>query len=121
MADFVGTNPMNFIDARVQKGGKVVSGKTTWPISLPDQEASTVRLGIRPEDFRVQSGDARNVDVTFVEPLGSDTLVHGRVGEQEVPLRIDPQAPVRIGDRLPVAVNAAKLQAFDPDTGLRVN
>ncbi len=69
VAEFLGTPPMNFI---------AIDGRT---------------IGIRPEDVTFSdNGDLRG-EVEFLERLGSETLVHLRVGESRVIVRHRGTAP----------------------------
>jgi multiple sugar transport system ATP-binding protein len=90
-----------------------------------------------------EDGDPRPVlqgDVSLVEPLGSELMVHftidakrvvaqGAVAEDdddpttaltEGVARVDVMAPVRQGDRARFSVDVNRMQFFDPETGLAI-
>jgi multiple sugar transport system ATP-binding protein len=97
-------------------------------------------VGLRPESLPISGGgDPRPAlagDVTLVEALGSELMVHftidarrilaeGAVHEDEENLdavaiegiaRVDVRSTVRIGDRAHFSVDVDKMQFFDPDT-----
>jgi multiple sugar transport system ATP-binding protein len=101
-------------------------------------------VGIRPENLTIgEDGDPRPVlqgDVSLVEPLGSELMVHftidakrvvaqGAVAEDdddpttaltEGVARVDVMAPVRQGDRARFSVDVNRMQFFDPETGLAI-
>ncbi len=79
VAGFIGSPPMNLIDATC-RGGVLTAGPLTLPLSVPDGD---VVLGVRPERLApaTESDDRPALDVTVevVEPLGSEVMVHGSV------------------------------------------
>ncbi len=57
----------------------------------------------------------------LVEPLGSETLIHGRLAEapaQEMVVRVPGHAPT--GERLALRLMPGQLHLFDRATGRRV-
>ena len=56
-----------------------------------------------------------------VEPLGADTLVHGRLDDgQLVTIRLSGTPTIGEGERIALAAEAAHLHFFDPGTGQRL-
>jgi sn-glycerol 3-phosphate transport system ATP-binding protein len=56
-----------------------------------------------------------------VEPLGADTLVHGRLDDgQLVTARFSGTPTFGDGDRIALTTGAANLHYFDPKTGRRI-
>jgi sn-glycerol 3-phosphate transport system ATP-binding protein len=56
-----------------------------------------------------------------VEPLGADTLVHGRLDDgQLVTARFSGTPTFGDGDRIALTAGAANLHYFDPKTGRRI-
>jgi sn-glycerol 3-phosphate transport system ATP-binding protein len=100
VAGFIGSPPMNLIprDARL--------------------------LGIRPEHLEPCSdSDAMlTVEVDLVEPLGSDTLVYGHIGDANgtrVAARLHASLDARAG-KLPLRYDLAQVHWFDPASGRRL-
>jgi ABC-type sugar transport system ATPase subunit len=94
----MGTPGMNVLDARTH-------GRTDaqW-------------IGFRPEDGRLVEPGARgwSGDVTMVEPLGSETLVHVRLDAgQGVVCRIRDEVITAPGVRVGVEVAEGRLHRFD--------
>ena len=99
-------------------------------------------VGLRPEHLQVANGAAAGAtvegDVDLIEALGNELQVHftldaqriradGAVDEDEVTMRggegiarVDPRTPVAAGARVVFAVDAERMQFFDPDTGLAI-
>ncbi len=127
VAGFMGSPPMNRLQAiltteHIQWGQSVrwprqTAGWPAWPIDTP------LVLGVRPEHVRLGTGDASAIQglgtVQMVEPLGAETLITLAVGEQALICRADANRSVQLGETLPIAMDLANLQAFDPKTGAR--
>src|SRR5262249_52362514 len=91
VAGFIGSPAMNFVTGRLDPGGSAFAANGSR-IELPKSDGSAltpylgkdVVLGIRPEDLgRRPEGTAltTRVEVSLVEPMGSETYVHCRLGE----------------------------------------
>ena len=105
VAGFIGSPPMNLVPA--QRHGR------------------EILLGIRPEHLEpCAPGEAMlTVDVDLVEPLGSDTLVYGRLGDKpgaaRVAVRLHQSFAAHTG-KLPVRYDPALEHYFDAASGLRI-
>lgn len=133
VATFIGSPAMNVFPGTVANGNGPLRLKTDqFELDLPDELASRLRnhpeqqvnFGIRPEDLEVVEF-AEHVDedntiqlpVRFVEPLGSETLLHldGPEGETIV-AKVDPRARVDPGETVKLAVTTDHLHAFNRET-----
>jgi multiple sugar transport system ATP-binding protein len=132
VANFIGTPPMNFVKARLDREGAaaVASGFTlTLPPAVrpaPGQDGREIVLGIRPENV-VDAGEGGRgptatlpLEVEFVEPLGDEVIVHGRVGEEVLLCKLGPHRVPQAGSRLEVAIELEKVHVFDAGTELRM-
>jgi multiple sugar transport system ATP-binding protein len=115
VARFVGSPAMNILGAVIDERGLRVGGAT---LSLAPElkrrclESGVREVGVRPEDVRFVSEEDRNPgalsgDIYVVEPMGNETLVQVRVGEERATLR------ARRGFR--AAVGTPVRIAFEPD------
>jgi len=139
VAGFIGAPAMNLLPGELTAGGAAirlqagpvipfVSGKPAGP------DGHAVTIGIRPEHITVghtAPGDAPppparaeakslTLRVDLVEPLGSETLVHGRldgVAAQEMVVRLPGHAPA--GERLPLRLMPEHMHVFDRASGRR--
>ncbi|MGQ0545057.1 MAG: sn-glycerol-3-phosphate ABC transporter ATP-binding protein UgpC [Betaproteobacteria bacterium] len=103
VAGFIGSPPMNLIPQK--KNGR------------------DVLFGIRPEHLEpCGESDAMLVaEVDLIEPLGSDTLVYGHVGEaSRIAARLHSSLDARTG-RLPLRFDPALGHYFDPASGTRID
>jgi ABC-type sugar transport system ATPase subunit len=112
VAAFVGTPPMNLLDAEVA-GGALQAGALRLPLppGAPVSAGARVRAGVRAEHLVLEPGgeDAR---VVLVERAGHEHLVHLRCGEATVLAR----GPVA-GETVGVRVDPAHVRLFDGETG----
>ena len=77
-----------------------------------------VTLGVRPEHVSLAQGGVP-LAVELVEPLGSETLVHGRMADGTALLaKLPGAAPV--GERVTVALAPDALHLFDAASGKRL-
>ncbi len=130
---FVGSPQMNFFDATVtEKDGKLILEGPGFSIPLTEDQASvlkdyvgkTVIAGIRPEHMFPKDlappklkGVEITGDIDFVEALGSDTIIHLRVGEKILVIKVSGSHHYKIGSKLTVVFDLSKLHVFRKDSG----
>ncbi|MDR3522135.1 MAG: sn-glycerol-3-phosphate ABC transporter ATP-binding protein UgpC [Acidocella sp.] len=119
VAGFIGSPSMNFLPVNLADGAAHLPDSRT--LNIGTALRGTAVLGIRPEHFiPAPEGTGMPVDVTLVEPLGSDTLVHFLVGDIKCIARVAPDTRPHVGERLPLSVAPGKAYLFDPETGARL-
>src|SRR5215468_10019278 len=132
VAGFIGSPGMNFLDGAVDTNGDATfrSGEIAVPLSRYafDKNSGSGEkavLGVRPE--HVLYGDAassqaysREVEVDVVEPMGSDTLVWGKLGGQNLSFRVDAEKRLQVGDRIRIGFDPARASLFDGGSGRRL-
>jgi len=135
VASFIGSPPMNLIDASVRSidGALhgIVSGDTEQALRLPEafarnaSEGQAVKLGIRPEGItlsNIAEGRAIGCSIDLVEPLGAEALLHGRINGQvfiaktETPAELD-----RLWSVDQLGVDTERMHVFDAQTGRSLN
>ena len=126
VAGFIGTPPMNFVPATISGNRIVASG---FELPLPGELAAAgdgrkVVVGIRPENVREASrgGETVRVDarVDFVEPLGHEVIVHGRVGDDILVAKLDPHRAPEMGSDIGLEIELGALHLFDAATEQRL-
>jgi multiple sugar transport system ATP-binding protein len=118
VATFVGSPAMNILRAAVDQGGLHVGGITLtfdaarWAACLA---AGVSEVGIRPEDLSlVDPGKgAFAAEVYVVEPMGNETLVDLRVGEERLTVRTRRGFTAPIGSTIGVTFDPANASFFD--------
>jgi multiple sugar transport system ATP-binding protein len=77
-------------------------------------------LGVRPEDVRLSADGLFGGEVGLVEPLGVETLLHIRVGEQTVVCTVPGISGVQRGEAVRFNVVRERLHFFDWTRGTRL-
>jgi multiple sugar transport system ATP-binding protein len=133
VASFIGTPPMNFVPAALADGGTSVAA-SGFKMPVPQEfraaaagrDGTKVVLGVRPENVREASreGSGATVPVTakveFVEPLGHEVIVHGRVGDELLVAKVDPHRSPQIGSMVNLVIEADAAHLFDAATERRL-
>ncbi|HEU4361094.1 MAG TPA: sn-glycerol-3-phosphate ABC transporter ATP-binding protein UgpC [Mycobacterium sp.] len=127
VAGFIGSPAMNLFTLPVI-AGTVSLGDCGIPIrrEITDGAAEVV-IGVRPEHFQLTDHRAPGIDieVEFVEEIGADAYLHGRVAGsdrapgQSVTVRVPGGNPARRGERLRLTPDTEHLHTFSQD-GRRV-
>ncbi|MCW2576395.1 MAG: sugar transporter ATP-binding protein [Modestobacter sp.] len=126
VAGFIGSPAMNLIELPVVDGG-VRFGDVTYPVArevLDRSAASTVTVGVRPEDLE-PNPDGLPVEVDVVEELGADAYVYGRttVGGEEHPIiaRADGRTPPSKGSVVHLQPKRGHVHLFSTQDGRRLS
>ena len=87
VAGFIGSPAMNFLEGSVRDGA--IETATGVMLPLPEshrvENGRRITYGVRPEHIALGSGTSGiGVEVSVVEPTGSETLVVGRAGDEEI-------------------------------------
>jgi len=121
---FLGSPRMNLLPARVE-GGAIVAGL----FRLPKPEGTLparLEVGVRPEhvslvDVADAGSEGEAGEIVAVEPLGAETHVLVKVGDQELRAQSRGFDSHRRGDPIRVKLDAAHALVFDADgEGARV-
>ncbi len=123
VAGFIGAQAMNFLPAAMSHGGTAATLALGPVVPLPGgrregADGLALTVGIRPEHVRLDpAGLALQVDL--IEPLGSETVVIGRLPDGTLlSVKVPGAAPP--GETLHVSVAAEFAHVFDAATGLRL-
>ncbi len=122
---FIGAPAMNFLPARLASGGTAAQLDAGPLIALTDgrraePDGTKLTIGIRPEHLTL--GEGLTLDVDLIEPLGSETLVHGH-------LRTDPDLALLVklagraagGESVQIALSPEHLHVFLAGSGQRLD
>ncbi len=136
VAGFIGTPPMNFIEARLEKEkGKddiyVVFGPNRLKVpadkfvdtKLGEYVGKEIIAGIRPEciydDPMHLSSLAESTietDVEVTELMGAEIYLYLVTDEQRLTARVSSRSQVKAGDKIKVAFDISRMHFFDKDT-----
>jgi multiple sugar transport system ATP-binding protein len=119
VAELVGTPRINLLPAQRSDGAFRIANST---VSIPAPPTRDLKdeaiIGIRPEDVRLGNGDFSGT-IALTEPLGVETIVHIRAGEQTLLSVVPGAADYHIGDQIAFALANDRLHYFDLQ-GLRM-
>jgi multiple sugar transport system ATP-binding protein len=129
VASFVGSPPMNMLDATVADGIAHIDGSLSG-IPLPQalrENAASVRdvvIGIRPESLTLASSEnaglAIEAKVDVVELTGPELVVTSTIGSQRLTASLPPRSQIAVGTSQRFNIDASALHIFDKATGKRV-
>ncbi|NKE45798.1 sn-glycerol-3-phosphate ABC transporter ATP-binding protein UgpC [Roseomonas frigidaquae] len=125
VASFIGSPAMNFLAATLEPGGGAAALKAGPTIGLTDgpragEAGMPLTLGIRPEHIQLGEGGL-DLAVDLVEPLGSETVIHGTIpGGETLTVRL-PVPASGIGAVLPVILPWDAFHIFDGASGRRID
>ena len=116
VAGFIGAPAMNFLPGVLEDGA--VRLRTGQAVPIGVAAGGAVTLGVRPEHVLLRAGGVP-LAVELVEPLGSETLVHGRLEDGTALLCKLPGA-VPVAEHVEVEFDLNALHLFDAETGVRI-
>jgi multiple sugar transport system ATP-binding protein len=137
VARFIGTPPMNLIEARLERGSLRI-GETAF--ALPTHLAAIaggdrhVLVGIRPNALSIVPGREQALagKVALVEHVGAESVIDVRLdhattahreegeGRNEVMITESGYSDLRANDAVNVAVDLSEAVLFSPDSGQRL-
>ncbi|RUU50966.1 TOBE domain-containing protein, partial [Mesorhizobium sp. M2C.T.Ca.TU.002.02.1.1] len=131
VAGFLGSPAMNFVDGRLEKAGgdwhfaveDVRIPLATYAFEKEPAPGPAV-FGIRPEHVAFNSGTGwpftATANVEVVEPMGSDTLVWLKLGQQNFTVRVTSERTPKNGDAVSIGFDPLRASLFNAQTGDRI-
>lgn len=113
VAQLVGSPRINLLPAAAASG---VIQLQQSPIRVPYTSRtlpSVLTLGIRPEDVHLHSAGEFTSEIALIEPLGVETILHLRSGQQRLLSIVSGMSTWRIGDTVRFNINHERLHYFD--------
>jgi len=118
VAQFIGSPAMNVFDG-VYRNGAVEALGARWPCNAKATEGQSVKYGIRPVHFDLGTGGI-TAEVIVVEPMGAETELVVKVGDQSLTIVTHGRSSAGPGDKLSLAPNAKHAHLFDAANGARL-
>ncbi len=137
VAGFVGTPPMNFFEATIEKEDKSVfiKVKNIKIGLLPEQRniietanaKKDVILGIRPKDFYTKEDSSglnlkefQEIPATidFIELMGSETFIHFKIDDISANARASASTNYNLGQEVKLYIDIKNIHLFDKETEL---
>lgn len=125
VAQLVGSPKINLLRALTENGTLIVAGSDLRlpacelcndPAVLPQHFI----LGVRPEDVVPDPAGLFAGEIALAEPLGVETLIHIKIGEQMIVSTVPGIAAVRIGETIRFRVVRERLHFFNEASGERI-
>jgi sn-glycerol 3-phosphate transport system ATP-binding protein len=121
---------MNFLAGKVTADRRAIdlagtgARRITLPLGTPTTAAAgaPVALGIRPEHLHPDTDGPLEFEIELAEPLGADTLLHGRFGEAQelVTVRQGGHVQAKPGEKRRFKAEPGHLHVFDSQSGKRI-
>ncbi|MDE5445621.1 sn-glycerol-3-phosphate ABC transporter ATP-binding protein UgpC [Bradyrhizobium sp. CSA207] len=124
VAGFIGSPKMNFLNGNIEaahESGMNVRLDAGATISVPVQPdkllvGEPVTLGIRPDDFSPSAAEKKEIaielDVDFIEHLGSVTYIYGNTGKEAVVAKAPRPEPPKSAGKVRLAAAPADCHLF---------
>jgi sn-glycerol 3-phosphate transport system ATP-binding protein len=119
-AQFIGSPAMNIFEGSVVDGRLIVGSASFGPMQYGD---GPIKVGVRPEHLVADDTGPIEANIQMCEPLGANTLLHGRVNGLDAPITISlagVHTAIEKGAARRFSVDAANIHLFDPVTGKRL-
>jgi multiple sugar transport system ATP-binding protein len=119
VAGFIGSPAMNFIHGSIAAEGFAAAG-VTLPLPAGVAPMSNAVYGIRPEHLSLADAGLA-ARVLLVEPMGSETQVTLKLGEQQIIGVFRERVRTQPGQMIHIQPDLNHLHLFDQATGQRLN
>ena len=132
VAGFIGTPQMNFFEGHISGNGEAMTWEGPGGLSvavpahmrpaLTPLAGQPVTFGVRPEDIgstmaeQLVGAPRLRAVVEVVEPMGSESYVHLRIGDTTFISRVDAHRKFSVGETAEPAVFIDKAHFFNPKT-----
>ncbi len=149
VAAFIGSPQMNLLQGMATITSELSTlAMGSGTLTIPDEllrsrpalrgyDGRPIAVGIRPEHLRVADDGAPDTlsgQIEMREGLGSEVILHmandavaidtsatENEYDKTIVARVEPHTPVRVGDRVALAVDTRHLHLFDLESGLALN
>jgi ABC-type sugar transport system ATPase subunit len=131
VATILGNPPMNFLKCSLKRSNGVLQlmhtaftlisdNKELLNLLKPGSGSAGVVLGFRPEDIKIHLSKPKEkaipAEIYVTEPLGSETIVDIKLGENVIKVLSEPDFPGKSGENVWIAINSSKLHLFHEES-----
>ena len=125
VAGFIGAPQMNFLSGKVVKTEQgfslsIGSSSLALPTGFDFKDSQSVVLGIRPEHLRAGATGALKAEVEVVEPMGNETHITCRRGDDEIILIESAEITLKPGADVSLTFDTEKAHFFDQESQARI-
>jgi len=129
VASFIGSPSMNFVEGSVSgAGGKTILDCGAFKLDISKfgpaigamAAGSELTLGVRPEHLSVShekiAAESLEATVIMEEPLGSETILHMKIGKASLNAIVPPNFETIYGEKVWTSIDINKIHLLDPKT-----
>ncbi len=135
VANFIGTPPMNLINAEIikkdgglrvsfQQGSLLLEGKHKSAVEAKGYAGKSVTLGIRAEDIMLSRASVNMVPITgivdVIENLGAELHVHFNTENGDLTVKVHPGTGIKMEEVFELYFSSDKVHLFDRENGNRI-
>ena len=133
VAGFLGTPPMNFLNARIESDGNntrfsgndfSLSCDQTTLQRLADYPSREICLGIRPADLvldpEADADTSLSLEVGIAEYIGAQSVLICHCGNQKVMVELKSDTPITLGQKLTFRLGLEDLHLFNQSNELAI-
>lgn len=123
VAGFIGSPPMNFINATIDNGALVGQGFRLLPAGAVGdtlrERTGAIIAGVRPEHLTPRTGEAGGNTGTIegrielIEPLGSQVMIQVSVGNDLISAQFERGPDIEVGKHVILVHRPGSIHAFD--------
>ena len=122
VARFIGTPRMNFVEAKAGADSTLALADNTVisGVDVPPSKSSyKLTLGFRPDNCLISDTEGIPVNIESAEYVGNSRYLHGKYGDEEIIVRVDPSESVEQGSSIRIAPQVDSVHLFDA-SGVRI-
>ena len=131
VATILGSPPMNFLRCSIkEENGNLLIQHKSFKLSTADSKCidmvrssavtTAVVLGLRPEDITIHPDhpkeDSIPAEIYVTEPLGNETIVDIKLGDNVIKVLSEPDFAGKSGQRVWITINETKLHLFHDES-----
>ncbi len=122
VAELVGTPHINLVEARRDDGAIFIKdSQVRMSATNGGKLPPSFLLGVRPEDVQPSTSGEYSGKIALTEPLGAETIVHIRSGDQDFLSLIAGMTDLKLGDEVKFNIALDRLHFFDSKSGNRIS
>ncbi len=121
-AQFIGSPAMNVVDGTLKSG--VATLFNGAKLNTSSDQSGEVSIGIRPEHVRLDPKGSIKMAVVSSEPLGANTLLHGKLKDSEAIFTASLAGVHRLSKEnatIRLSIDPSNIHVFNRETGLRLD
>ena len=118
VASFIGSPTMNFFNGLISDN-KIIIGNQELTLnkkissSLTNYNNQELCFGIRAEDLIIDENGELSSEVTMVELLGKDSIVHIKFENYDMTIYCEEELSLKVGDKIHFSINFDHIHVFD--------